>query len=171
MKDLMSLLSHHHRVVVLSDEGKLMGYVTQSDLVKFLLDHDLLGDLGQRSLKELHLGTRRDDIISIGPREKVAEGFKVPLLTFLPQIPFYLIFLVHHCHSLANLCNNCPQKLILRKSHSVAVLDGEGKLVSGLDISNIKVTIHPLRSSLPFPPPLPLLYHHLPSHFPIQPLQ
>eukprot|EP01126_Amoeba_proteus_P023954 TRINITY_DN2406_c0_g1_i30.p1 TRINITY_DN2406_c0_g1~~TRINITY_DN2406_c0_g1_i30.p1 ORF type:complete len:401 (+),score=69.18 TRINITY_DN2406_c0_g1_i30:34-1203(+) len=105
MKDLMSLLSHHHRVVVLSDEGKLMGYVTQSDLVKFLLDHDLLGDLGQRSLKELHLGTRRDDIISIGPREKVAEGFK---------------------------------KLILRKSHSVAVLDGEGKLVSGLDISNIK---------------------------------
>eukprot|EP01126_Amoeba_proteus_P023945 TRINITY_DN2406_c0_g1_i15.p2 TRINITY_DN2406_c0_g1~~TRINITY_DN2406_c0_g1_i15.p2 ORF type:complete len:139 (+),score=28.84 TRINITY_DN2406_c0_g1_i15:498-914(+) len=138
MKDLMSLLSHHHRVVVLSDEGKLMGYVTQSDLVKFLLDHDLLGDLGQRSLKELHLGTRRDDIISIGPREKVAEGFK---------------------------------KLILRKSHSVAVLDGEGKLVSGLDISNIKVTIHPLRSSLPFPPPLPLLYHHLPSHFPIQPLQ
>jgi len=71
ISDLVDLLSQHHRVVVLEGE-KLVGYVTQSDLVKFLHSKNLFGEL---TLHELGMGSC--SVASVSEDATMIEAFKI----------------------------------------------------------------------------------------------
>jgi len=70
--DLVRCLCEHHRVAVGDDE--LYDYITQSDVVKFLKEKNVLGELGSKTIKELGIGTA--NVISVTPTQRVIEAFK-----------------------------------------------------------------------------------------------
>lgn len=70
IEDLAALLRQHHRVVVL-DGDKLVGYITQSDLVKHLAEQ---GKFSEKTIKELDIGS--ENITTITETQKVLEAFR-----------------------------------------------------------------------------------------------
>jgi len=68
--ELTTLLKKTHRVVV-TEEGKLVGYITQSDLVKHLYDQ---GKFTDKTVKELDIGSTA--ITTIKENQKVLEAFR-----------------------------------------------------------------------------------------------
>jgi len=74
--DIVQYLCEHHRVAIGDDE--LFDYISQSDIVKFLKEKNILGELGSKTIKELGLGSA--NVISITPNQRVIEAFKKILL-------------------------------------------------------------------------------------------
>jgi len=70
--ELVTVLSKHHRVVVLDDNNKLVNYITQSDLLKFLHKNNLFTSVSLKSV-----GMDSSKVISISPEQRVIEGFKL----------------------------------------------------------------------------------------------
>lgn len=68
--ELAEVLRKHHRVVVL-DGDKLVGYITQSDLVKHLSEQ---GKFSDKTLQELDIGSTQ--ITTITESQKVLEAFR-----------------------------------------------------------------------------------------------
>jgi CBS-domain-containing membrane protein len=72
LTELVDVLSKHHRVVVLDDQNKLVNYITQTDLLKFLHKNNLFTS---SSLKAV--GMDSSNVISITSEQRVIEGFKL----------------------------------------------------------------------------------------------
>jgi len=70
--DIVKSLCEHHRVAVGDDE--LFDYISQSDIVKFFKEKNVLGELGRKTIKELGLGSA--NVISVTPNQRVIEAFK-----------------------------------------------------------------------------------------------
>jgi len=70
--DIVRCLCEHHRVAIGDDD--LFDYISQSDIVKFLKEKNVLGELGSKTIKELGLGST--NVISVTPNQRVIEAFK-----------------------------------------------------------------------------------------------
>jgi CBS domain-containing protein len=74
LEELVNLLSNYHRVVAL-DGDKIVNYITQSDLLKFLQTKDIFGDQTLESV-----GMSETSIISILPQMRAVDAFKKMVL-------------------------------------------------------------------------------------------
>jgi len=83
--DVVKALTEVHRVVVLDAQGRLVNYITQSDIVKLLHQRALFNDTTKKSIAELNIAS--SPVISVKDNQRALEAFKLIALNGIEAVP------------------------------------------------------------------------------------